>query len=172
VEALRAVRPDFEFVNLGERYLTTAEIRRTQLARAIELEPDLVTVVAGGNDLLKENFDPKITEDEFDAMVEALLAAGPTVMTFTMLDIFSAGVMAKQLDDMLAPRFEQLNEAVRKVAARRGVLVVDLTSHPASRDPGIYSKDLQHANMRGHAIAAELILGGLAELAATVPLSS
>lgn len=45
--ALQAIRPDLEFVNLGRRNLTTQQIRETQLERAIELKPDLVTVLAG-----------------------------------------------------------------------------------------------------------------------------
>lgn len=171
-EALRTVRPDFEYVNLGQRYLTTAEIRSTQLERAIELQPDLVTVVAGGNDMLKEHFDPQITEDEFDAMVVALLDTGATVMTFTMFNIFTAGVMTQQVIDMLAPRFDKLNDTVLRVAKRRGLPVVELTPLPASSDPGIYSKDLQHANMRGHAIAADAILNGMADLASRLARSA
>jgi hypothetical protein len=42
------------------------------------------------------------------------------------------------------------------------VALVDLACHPASRDPGIYSRDLQHGNMLGHAIAAELVIRRLA----------
>ena len=61
-DALTAVRSDLRFFNLGKRYLTTRQIRKTQLERSIELKPDLAIVWAGGNDMLLENFDPRMTE--------------------------------------------------------------------------------------------------------------
>ena len=162
---LSGLKPDFHFVNYGQRYLTTREIRQRQLEKALDYQPDLVTVVAGGNDLLLEGFDPRLTEAEFEPMVEALTRTGATVLTFTMFDIFSSGAMPPELTEMLGDRFVALNEVVRSVAERHSLLIVDLTSHPASQDPSIYSKDLQHANMKGHAVAAELVLDRLADAA-------
>jgi lysophospholipase L1-like esterase len=79
--ALRTLQPELQFFNLGHRYLTTEQIRARQLKRALELEPDLVTVVVGGNDMLVEHFDPRVTEEHFEAMVNALTDAGATVVT-------------------------------------------------------------------------------------------
>jgi lysophospholipase L1-like esterase len=167
-EALRAVRPELEFTNLGKRSLTTREVRETQVARAIELEPDLITFTAGGNDLLKQRFDPAISERELDAMIVSLRETGATLMTLTMYDIFVSGVTPPEVTEVLSPRFDALCEVIRTVAARHGVHLVDFAGNPVSHDPGIYSSDLQHANMRGHAIAAELMLEGLGELAAAL----
>jgi lysophospholipase L1-like esterase len=168
-DALRSVRSDLEFFNLGERYLTTKQIRESQLERALELEPDLVTVVAGGNDTLIEKFDPRRTEAELEAMVTPLLEAGATVCTFTMFDIWTAGIMADELAKVLRPRFDQLADAVRNVAERHGLPLSDFAANPVSNDPAIYSEDRQHANMRGHAVAAELMLDLLAGVAAEQP---
>jgi lysophospholipase L1-like esterase len=171
-EAFRTIRPDFEYTNLGKRYATTAQIREQQVPRAVELQPDLITVVAGGNDILTEKCDVAASEQEFEKMIVALQATGATVVTSTMFDIFTAGILYQEVIDTLAPRFRALTDAVIRVAERHGVPVVDLSSDPASADPGIYSKDLQHANTRGQAVAAELILDGLAEVAAPLSVSS
>jgi lysophospholipase L1-like esterase len=165
-DALATVRPDFEFVNLARRDLTTAEIRSTQLEQALELEPDLVSLIAGGNDLIVEEFDPLPVERELEATIAALAETDATVVTGTMFNITAAGLLPRELNDGLRERLRALSQVVRRVARRYAVLLVDFWSHPASADPGIYSADLQHANMRGHAIAADVVLHRLAEHAA------
>lgn len=161
-DALAPLREDFSFHNLGRRYLTTRRIRETQLEPAIDLRPDLVTVVAGGNDVLLRGFQPAVTEIELDAIVRAMRDAGATVLTCTMFDICSSGLLNEQMVEMLGKRFESLNEAVRRVADRYDLLLVDLARDPISLDHDIYSSDLQHANRRGHAATAELIVRSLA----------
>ena len=47
------------YENLAVRGLTTATVRDTQLARALELRPDLSTAVLGMNDLLSPGFGPE-----------------------------------------------------------------------------------------------------------------
>jgi lysophospholipase L1-like esterase len=81
-------------------------------------------------------------------------------------------VTPPEVTEILSPRFDALCEVIRTVAARHEVYLVDFAAHPVSRDQRIYSSDLQHANMRGHAIAAEMILEGLGELAASLSRSS
>lgn len=165
-DALRAVRPDLEFHNLGERYLTTRQIRERQLDRALELRPDLVTIVGGGNDMLAERFDPESVEADLEAMVAATVGAGATVFTCTMFNIFSEGVMNDELIAFLRPRYERLNDGVRAVAARHDVVFVDFAREPRTADGDLYSADLQHANRRGHALTAEMIVASLADHAA------
>lgn len=167
--SLTALRPDLAFHNLGQRYLTTRQIRERQLERALELEPDLVTVAAGGNDMLIQKFDAALTEHELDAMVAALRGAGVHVFTITLYDIFAAsGVMPQEATDYLRPRFEALCDAVRSVAARHELPMFDFARCDLSADRTIYSSDLQHANQRGHALAADLVLRALGDYAATL----
>lgn len=54
--ALRAGHEEFTFVNLAYRSLVARQIRELQLDRALELEPDLVAIAAGPNDLLEVDF--------------------------------------------------------------------------------------------------------------------
>jgi lysophospholipase L1-like esterase len=46
-QALKRLHRDFEFLNLGKRYLTARQVRETQLQPALDFEPDLATVLAG-----------------------------------------------------------------------------------------------------------------------------
>lgn len=162
-DAFRAVRPDLKFFNLGERYLTTRQIRERQLDRALRLEPDFVTVWSGGNDLLIENFDARITEAEFEAMVAPLEESGATVLTGTWPNAFESGMLPDEIATMLTPRYKAMNEAIRAVCKRHDVVFLDLELWPTGRDPDIYSSDLTHINRRGHAATADLMVRHLAE---------
>lgn len=152
--ALRRQNPELAFCNLGERYLRTRQVIDTQLDAAIAFRPDLAAVVCGGNDMLEPDFDPAVLERELDLLVGSLADAGADVITFTLFDITQAMELAAAHSEHLLTRLGQHGDAMRAVAARRGTIHVEFSTHPASGDAGIYSSDRVHVNTRGHAIVA------------------
>lgn len=166
-DGLQAVNPALEFVNLGERYLTARQVRETQLAAALDLKPDLVTVVAGGNDLMAETFEPEKVEAELELMVSELLQAGATVYICSMWDALRApGVLPQQLIDFVRDRYYANNDSIRAIAARHaddpGFVFDDVEHCDAAFDPSNYSGDYQHLNSRGFAVMAVGVLERLA----------
>src|SRR2546430_696729 len=55
--ALARERDGFTYTNLAQHGAKAADIRDSQLGPALDLEPDLVAMIGGGNDLLAEEFD-------------------------------------------------------------------------------------------------------------------
>jgi lysophospholipase L1-like esterase len=166
-DGLQAVNPALQFFNLGKRYLTSRQVRETQLARALELKPDLVALVAGGNDMFTETFRSEETESELELMIGELLNAGATVYTCSNWDVIRApGVLTDQVKDFLRDRFYALNAAIRSVAARHaddpGFVFDDMERYDAGLDPANYSSDGQHVNSRGFAVVAADVLESLA----------
>src|SRR5690242_12538960 len=53
----------FEYANLAIRGKTTAQIEAEQVPLALALRPDLVSVIAGMNDILTPSFDPDATAE-------------------------------------------------------------------------------------------------------------
>jgi lysophospholipase L1-like esterase len=161
--AFKQLHPDFEFLNLGKRYLTAREVRETQLQTALDFEPDLATVLAGGNDL-GDPFDPDGIERELDAMISALTDSGATVYMLSLPNIVRSGRYPDKLAEILGPRIAVHREVVSRVAERHDALFIDYFTHPSCEDPSIVSDDLMHPNMSGHAIVAEVVLQALASL--------
>jgi hypothetical protein len=119
-------------------------------------------VVAGGNDLFGPGFDGPGVEDELDEMVGALRGRGADVVTAGLFDISQApGIVAESYRLVVGERVRELSWRTRAVAGRHDAIHIDLTYHPASADPGIYSRDGRHCNARGHAIAAAQALAQL-----------
>ncbi|MEU7875480.1 SGNH/GDSL hydrolase family protein [Dactylosporangium sp. NPDC049140] len=135
-----------EYANLAIRGRTAPKIRAEQLAPALALEPDLATVVAGMNDIMRGSFDVAAVAADIQAMQEALVASGTTVLTFTLPDPAPVMPIAKPLRG----RVLALNEAIRKTTADSGAILLDLGAYPVASDPRLWSDDRLHANSAGH----------------------
>ena len=141
------------YANLAIRGRTTRQIREQQLDRAVAMRPDLATVVAGTNDVLRRRFDPRTFGNDLEAMQSALTNVGATVLTFTLPDLTPVMPFARILGD----RVMQLNDAIRNACARSDAILCDLAAHPVASDPRLWSADRLHANSIGHARIAEAL---------------
>jgi lysophospholipase L1-like esterase len=141
------------YANLAVRGRTTRQIREEQLERALALRPDLSTVVAGTNDLLRRRFDGESVGAELERMQGSLVAQGATVLTFTLPDLGPVMPFAR----LLGVRTETLNAVIRRACARTGAILVDLAQHAVTSDPRLWSDDRLHANSLGHARIAEAL---------------
>ncbi|MCR0988563.1 SGNH/GDSL hydrolase family protein [Streptomyces albidoflavus] len=157
-ELLDAAEPGLQYANLAVRGQLAGQVRATQLDAALALRPDLATVVAGMNDLLRPRFDADATGAELEAMFAALTGAGARVATLT----FPAMERLVPLARPLAPRVPALNARIREAAARHGVLVVETYGEEVVVDPRLWSPDRLHAAPLGHARIAAAFAHALA----------
>lgn len=152
-EHLAAADPRLRYANLAVRGRVAAQVRAQQLGPALDLRPDLATVVSGVNDLLRPRFDAAETAGHMEAMFAALTAAGTRVVTATFPDIGRIAPLARPL----RPRVLELNDRIRAAAARHGVTVAETALAPVATDPRLWSTDRLHASPLGHErIAAAL----------------
>ncbi|MEV0204919.1 SGNH/GDSL hydrolase family protein [Streptomyces sp. NPDC050788] len=99
-ELIARDNPDLRYANLAVRGLLAGQVRARQLAPALALRPDLATVVAGVNDVLRRRFDADEVAGHLEAMFAALTAQGARVATLTFPDIGRIAPLARPL----APR--------------------------------------------------------------------
>ncbi|MFG1796615.1 SGNH/GDSL hydrolase family protein [Nocardia sp. NPDC049149] len=154
---LGAANPGLHYANLAVRGRRAGEIRAKQLEPALAMRPDLATVVAGMNDILRPRFDRDALLADIDAMFTALTGVGAKVVTFTFPDIGAVAPFARPL----SARVHTLNADLRKLAARRGVTLVDFEPVAAARHPSAWSDDRLHLSPVGHDIVARALAAGL-----------
>lgn len=82
-EELSNGHEDFAYANLAVRGLLVGQILDEQVSPALALQPDLITLNAGGNDLIFRRSDPDKLAVRMDAGVELLASTGATVVLFT-----------------------------------------------------------------------------------------
>ena len=156
-ERIASIQGSVLYANLGVRGLRTREILDRQLEPALALRPDLATLFSGTNDIVAKNFDPAQVAADVETMQSALVAAGATVLTFTLPDLTPVMPLARRI----APRLLALNEALRRASAASGAILVDVALHPVASDPRLWSEDRLHANAAGHARIAAALGHGL-----------
>lgn len=150
--ALAREREDFTYTNLAQHGAKAAEIRDSQLGPALELEPDLVAMMGGGNDALAEEFDIAPVKSALRDIVVALTDAGATVVTYETVDFGRA--FPDPAFQELDRRLVELYTATREIARELGTVHVDCYTQPWAGERYCFSADLQHPTMRAQALAA------------------
>ncbi|MEV6774099.1 SGNH/GDSL hydrolase family protein [Nocardia sp. NPDC051030] len=156
-ERLAAANPELRYANLAVRGKKARQIRAEQLEAALALNPDLVTVVAGMNDLLRPRFDPDEVAGDVAYMFAAFAGRGAVVATLTFPDVARTIPLARPIRG----RVSALNDRIRAAAAAHGVIVAETGHHPVVSDPRLWSPDRLHASPLGHERIAEAVADAL-----------
>lgn len=142
-----------EYANLAIRGLKIRDVRTRQLDDALAIQPDLLTVFAGVNDILGPRCDFALIRAETVIIFGEARRAGCTVATFTMPDPAAINPLAANLRE----RVRRLNSIIRGEAEHFGVLLVDFEEYPVAEDPRLWFDDRLHGNTLGHTrVAAAL----------------
>ncbi|MGC5324716.1 SGNH/GDSL hydrolase family protein [Brevibacillus sp. SYSU BS000544] len=147
----------FYYENLAIRGLTAAEVRETQLEKAVSLQPDIVSVVAGGNDVLKSVWNPTIFEREFTFMLERLSQTGATIISSTVPDFPVLRKLPDQKAEQVRIQLQELNELIRKSCEKYTILCSDIWRAPFTMDHSGWSEDGIHPNSIGYMQLAQFI---------------
>jgi lysophospholipase L1-like esterase len=157
-EILAEANPELLYANLAVRGRRVAEVHEQQLAPAVALRPDLVTVVAGINDIIRPRADLDAALLHLDEMLRGLRAAGATVVTATYPDLSPINPVAR----LARNRLHYFNEGVRAAAASREALLVEAEDFPQLANQRMWCDDRLHLAPEGHrglAIATASTLG-------------
>lgn len=144
-ERLAARSPGLRYANLALRGKLLGQVADEQVPRAVAMAPDLVSLAAGGNDLLRPRADPDALARLADETVARLTAAGSRVLLFTGFD-----PCAFPLIRLIRGRTAAYNMQLRAIAARRGCLLVDLWAMRVLADPRQWCADRLHMAPDGH----------------------
>ena len=140
-----------------------ADLERDQLPAALQLRPDVASVVIGVNDTLRPNFDPDRLAESSAHVIGALRAAGADVLTMRLPDPGRMLHLPDVLARPLARRAHLLNDVIDRAAARFGTLHYDAAGDVCVYDPAMWAVDRLHPSERGHRHIARRFHALLAE---------
>ena len=86
-EVMAEHEPGFRYANLAIRGRKMHQVLTEQVDAALEMSPDLVTVYAGGNDILRPKVDIDSIVAPYGAALRRLRDAGTRVLLFTGFDL-------------------------------------------------------------------------------------
>ncbi|WP_442858221.1 GDSL-type esterase/lipase family protein [Arthrobacter sp. SLBN-100] len=154
-EELSRTKPGFAYANLAVRGRLLQQVVDQQLAPCLALKPDLVTLSAGGNDLLRPGGDPDALAEKLDSVVQLLALGGATVVLFNGPDTGSS-VLGR-----IRSKVAIYNENLRTVAARHDAVIADMWSLRQLSDPQMWDLDRLHFSSLGHHTIAAMVLDAL-----------
>lgn len=140
-----AGRP-IHYANLAVRGQKAAQVRDSQLPAALAADPDLVTITAGMNDLMRVSVDIDAVGQDLDDMAHQLADEGVVTVLVPLPDM--TGLLP--IGARLKSRVDALNSTLTDVAARRGALLAPLPPRQVFGRPEAWSSDRLHLSPVGH----------------------
>lgn len=155
-EVLASSTSDFAYANLAIRGRLLQQIIDEQIEPALDLSPDLITISAGGNDIIRPGTDPDEIAARFDGAIERLRSNGATVVMFNGPDIGMTPVLNRSRGKVAI-----YNENLRSIAQRHDAIVADMWPLTELRDPRMWAPDRLHFSPLGHHTIARMVLTSL-----------
>ncbi|MER3390188.1 MAG: SGNH/GDSL hydrolase family protein [Microcella sp.] len=155
-EQLALRSDDFAYANLAVRGRLLTQIADHQVEPALALRPDLISVSAGGNDIIRPGTDPDQVAERFEELVVQLRSNGATVLMFNGPDIGMTPVLRR-----MRGKVAIYNENLRAIASKHDAIVADMWKLRELRDPQMWDRDRLHFSPLGHHTIAIMALEAL-----------
>jgi lysophospholipase L1-like esterase len=150
-------RPDSKLSNLCVSGATTADLVRGQLARGVALNPDLVTIGIGINDI-----GHGLTLDEFSKNFDEILSTlkdktHATIVVTNLPDISSAPRIPNSMRSQYQKQIDEFCERLVEIANKHEVTIFDIysiTKEELPSHPEYFSADGFHPSDEGYELWA------------------
>ena len=162
---LLARYPNARLDNLGVGGATSADVIGRQLDRAIKLQPDLVTLSVGPNDITRG-----ISVDRYEQNIDVIFGrlrreTAALVVVNLIPDLTVTPRIARDPQvDFIGSQTVMFNEALARKAREHGAVLVDLylpSREEVPRRSALLWKDGYHPSDAGYARWAELMWEGI-----------
>lgn len=148
-----AVGTSVRYANLAVRGKLLRDVVDEQLPRALAMRPQLVTIAAGGNDVLRPRFDADAAGAIFHDTVRALAATGARVVVFTGFRPYRLPLATR-----IVARASAYNDHIRRAADDFGCGLVDMWDLEFFRDHLVWAEDRLHLSALGHRLVAAQVI--------------
>ncbi|MHA7262808.1 SGNH/GDSL hydrolase family protein [Arthrobacter sp. TMN-37] len=155
-ERLAKSEPGWEYANLAIRSKRLRHIAAEQLGPALAMEPTLITLYAGGNDIMDAGTNVTELLNAYERLVAPLAATGARLLLFTGYDVEVSPALR-----LLRKRHAVYNDGVRAIADRYGAALVDYWAMDAYQDRRMWASDRLHMSKAGHKYMAAQVLDQL-----------
>lgn len=139
------------FTNLAVSGAQTRDVLERQLPAALELRPDMVSVVVVGvNDTLRRTFDIRAVAARLDHVYAACVGRGAVLLTMCLPDPGAMLGLPGPLARPLARRQHAVNTVVHALSDRYGAVHLHACAGDWISDRAMWSADRLHPGEPGH----------------------
>lgn len=153
---IAAGQDPIEYANFAIRGRLSGQILREQLPVALAYQPDLVSLIAGPNDIMRPKVDVDAMSVAMENAVINIRATGADVLLATGVDVARSPLVS-----LTRNRVALYNANLWSIARRHGAFMMDLWGMKSTQDWRMWSEDRIHPNSEGHRRITQGALVGL-----------
>ena len=142
------------YVNLSRPGAQSAEVLEDQLPKALVFKPDIAAVIVGGNDALRNGFDPSKLHQNLRATISELKKSGAEVLLLQLHDPTRIVPLPKLLAQVLSRRVNAVNRVIHSVGREFNAQILMTRSIQDIYERKVWHIDRMHPSKYGHQIMA------------------
>jgi lysophospholipase L1-like esterase len=143
------------YINASRPGAQSKEVLHDQLPKILVHQPELVAVIVGGNDLLRNAFSPEIFEVNLNETLAEIERMGATSMLLELHDPTEIVPMPALVARVCRRRVNAVNRVTRKLAKRYGSILLQTRSLDGIYQREKWHVDRMHPSKIGHQFIAD-----------------
>ena len=143
------------YINASRPGAQSKEVLHEQLPKILIHEPELVAVIVGGNDLLRNGFSPEVFETNLNETLRQIEEMGATAMLLELHDPTEIVPMPYLVARVCRRRVDAVNRITRKMATRYSAIFLETRSLESIYDRNKWHVDRMHPSRHGHQFIAD-----------------
>jgi len=146
-----------KYLNLSKNGARAADVLVEQLPSALAVRADIAVICVGGNDALRNNFDPVKVAHSVYKVISELEANGTVVVLLALHDPSRIAPAPKSIKCVLLDRALQVNVALKWAVSKTNAFLIETIDREEIYDRKNWHIDRMHPGPRGHQILADLV---------------
>jgi lysophospholipase L1-like esterase len=146
-----------KYLNLSKNGARASDVFNEQLPSAISVRADLALICVGGNDALRNNFDPVKVAHHLYKTVSELEENGTVVVLLALHDPSKIAPAPKSIKHVLLDRALQVNAALKWVASKTNAFLIEIMDKELIYEKNLWHIDRMHPGPKGHQFIADLV---------------
>ena len=151
----QAFAEPISYINASRPGAQSKEVLHEQLPKILIHNPELVAVIVGGNDLLRNGFSPEAFEINLNETLRQIEEIGATVMLLELHDPTEIVPMPRLVARVCRRRVNAVNRITRKLAHRYSAVLLETRSLENIYAREKWHVDRMHPSRLGHQFIAD-----------------
>ena len=143
------------YINASRPGAQSKEVLHEQLPKIVIHNPELVAVIVGGNDLLRNGFSPQVFEENLNETLAHIEKMGATSMLLELHDPTQIVPMPRLVARVCRRRVNAVNRSTRKLARRYSSVLLETRSLDGIYQREKWHVDRMHPSKMGHQFIAD-----------------
>ena len=150
-------RDGCDYFNFSRPGAKSTEVATIQLDKVLKQQPDICAVIVGGNDILRNDFDPILLHKNLQYICRSLLEIGSEIVMVELHDPLQLLKLPKLIARVLNKRVNAVNAVYRKIALEFDVVSIKTRKIPTVHQKSNWHIDRMHPGPAGHFLLARFI---------------